>query len=152
MLISFPLLRKLQINSRQKWILTGIFCLPIISIIFAILRLVNTSATTHNVDPIQSQLYSMLEITSATMTFCLLSLRLFVVGTTPSGSSRYYSHSVADSSNADSGNAFYGTQKGTIPLETMAEVHNGHIVEEGSDEEDILGPSCLVTLVMAERM
>jgi hypothetical protein len=64
MLIPFSLLRKLQINSRQRWILVGIFFLPItpiIPIIFAILRLVKANATTHNVDPIRFQLYSMLE-------------------------------------------------------------------------------------------
>lgn len=97
----------------------------------------------------------MLEIMSATITFCLLSLRLFVVGTratTLSRSSRRYSHGVADSQNADSKNAFYGTHKGAIPLETIVEVHNGHIVAGGGSQEHFLGPIYLETVGMFERL
>lgn len=149
MLIPFPLLRKLQINSRQRWILVGIFFLPII---FAILRLVKANATTHNVDPIRFQLYSMLENTSAIITSCLPSIRLFVVstrGTTHSRSSHYYSRGVVSSLKANDHNSFLGPQKGAIPLETMVEAQDGHIVEDlgtvgralsGDSQEEILSP------------
>jgi hypothetical protein len=152
MLIPFPLLRKLQITSRQKWILAGIFFLPIIPIIFAILRLVKANATTHNVDPIRFQLYSMLENTSAIITSCLPSIRLFVVSTratTHSGSSRYYSHGFSSSVNTRDQNTFRGTQKGAIPLETVVGTKNGHIIEDdgtvgralsGDSQEEILNP------------
>jgi hypothetical protein len=61
MLIPFPLLYKLKINRRQRNILLVIFCFPIITISFAILRRVQTNPTLKNVDPIRFQLYSMLE-------------------------------------------------------------------------------------------
>ncbi|KAL4936538.1 hypothetical protein BDV06DRAFT_216605 [Aspergillus oleicola] len=79
MLIPFPLLPTLQIQPRKKLILAGIFSLPIIPIIFAILRLVIANPKSENVDPIKFQLYSMLENSSAIVTSCLPSLRLFVV-------------------------------------------------------------------------
>ena len=81
------------------WILGGVFSLPIIPIIFATLRLVMAKDSTHNVDPIRFQLYSMLENTSAIITSCLPSIRLFVVNiraSTHLGSSRYW-HGVASS-------------------------------------------------------
>jgi hypothetical protein len=78
MLIPFPLLRTLQVPPRQKFILAAIFSLPIIPIIFAVLRLVIANPSTGNVDPIKFQLYSMLENSSAIVTSCLPSLRLFV--------------------------------------------------------------------------
>ncbi|KAK2814098.1 hypothetical protein FQN50_000502 [Emmonsiellopsis sp. PD_5] len=62
MIIPFPLLRKLHMDSRQKWILAGIFCLPIIPIILAVLRFVLTNPREDgNVDPIRYQFFSMLE-------------------------------------------------------------------------------------------
>ncbi|KAL4963782.1 uncharacterized protein BDV14DRAFT_209697 [Aspergillus stella-maris] len=79
MLIPFPLLPTLQIPTRKKLILASIFSLPIIPIIFAVLRLVIANAETENVDPVKFQLYSMLENSSAIVTSCLPSLRLFVV-------------------------------------------------------------------------
>ncbi|KAL2815750.1 hypothetical protein BJX63DRAFT_430686 [Aspergillus granulosus] len=78
MLIPFPLLRTLQVAPRQKYILAAIFSLPIIPIIFAVLRLVIANPSIGNVDPIKFQLYSMLENSSAIVTSCLPSLRLFV--------------------------------------------------------------------------
>ncbi|KAJ5690161.1 hypothetical protein N7462_004553 [Penicillium macrosclerotiorum] len=79
MVIPFPLLHKLKVNRRKRWILIGIFSLPIIPIMFAILRLVMTNPKTHNVDPIKFQLFSMLENTSAIITSCLPAFRLFIV-------------------------------------------------------------------------
>lgn len=79
MLIPFPLLRTLQIPPRKKYILAGIFSLPLIPILFAVLRLVIANPDSGNVDPIKFQLYSMLENSSAIVTACLPSLRLFVV-------------------------------------------------------------------------
>lgn len=61
MLTPFPLLRKLQINRRQKAILVGIFLVPIIVIIFAILRLVKTNPVIGTVDPIRLALFSTVE-------------------------------------------------------------------------------------------
>lgn len=132
MLIPFPLLRKLEIDSRQKWILAGLFCLPIIPIIFAIVRLVKTSTTTHNVDPIQFQLYSMLENTSAIISSCLPSIRLFVSTrtTTLASSSRSYSHGLRSSLNDHDRNPLDGTPKGAISLKTVVHARNGHIIEE----------------------
>lgn len=79
MVIPFPLLRKLKVNRRKRWILIGVFSLPIIPIIFAILRLVMSNPKTHNVDPIKFQLFSMLENTFAIVTSCLPAFRLFIV-------------------------------------------------------------------------
>ncbi|KAJ5883983.1 uncharacterized protein N7473_010869 [Penicillium subrubescens] len=79
MIIPFPLLHKLKVNPRKRWILIAIFSLPIIPIMFAILRLVMTNPKTHNVDPIKFQLFSMLENTSAIVTSCLPAFRLFIV-------------------------------------------------------------------------
>lgn len=79
MIIPFPLLHKLKVNRRKRWILIGVFSLPIIPITFAILRLVMTNPKTHNVDPIKFQLFSMLENTFAIVTSCLPAFRLFIV-------------------------------------------------------------------------
>ncbi|KAL4949364.1 hypothetical protein BDW69DRAFT_188388 [Aspergillus filifer] len=73
------LLPTLQIPPRKKHILASIFSLPIIPIIFAVLRFVIANAESENVDPIKFQLYSMLENSSAIVNSCLPSLRLFVV-------------------------------------------------------------------------
>ncbi|KAL4866919.1 hypothetical protein BDV12DRAFT_210268 [Aspergillus spectabilis] len=79
MIIPFPLLQHLQVAPRKKLLLTAIFSLPLIPIIFAILRLVIANPHNENVDPIKFQLYSMLENSSAIVTSCLPSFRLFVV-------------------------------------------------------------------------
>lgn len=78
MIIPFPLLRTLQIPPRKKYVLAAIFSLPLIPIVFAVLRLVIADPDSGNVDPIKFQLYSMLENSSAIVTSCLPSLRLFV--------------------------------------------------------------------------
>src|SRR2546421_2395427 len=140
MLTPFPLLRKLHINSRQMWILGGVFSLPIIPIIFATLRLVMAKDSTHNVDPIRFQLYSMLENTSAIITSCLPSIRLFVVNiraSTHLGSSRYW-HGVASSLKVNDQKTLHGPQHGALPLEEMVEAQNGHIVK---DFETVRRPS-----------
>jgi hypothetical protein len=93
MLIPFPLLRTLQVAPRQKYILAAIFSLPIIPIIFAVLRLVIANPSTGNVDPIKFQLYSMLENSSAIVTSCLPSLRLFVGNSRAQASGYNGSHS-----------------------------------------------------------
>lgn len=62
MLTPFPLLRKLQINIRQKAILVVIFLLPLFVIAFAILRLVETNASGTTVDPIRLALFSTVEV------------------------------------------------------------------------------------------
>ncbi|KAF3398193.1 hypothetical protein F1880_005673 [Penicillium rolfsii] len=79
MVIPFPLLHKLKVSRRKRWILIAVFSLPIIPIMFAILRLVMTNPKTHNVDPIKFQLFSMLENSSAIVTSCLPAFRLFIV-------------------------------------------------------------------------
>ncbi|KAL2817044.1 hypothetical protein BDW59DRAFT_182321 [Aspergillus cavernicola] len=79
MLIPYPLLSKLQVSPRKKYILAAIFSLPTIPIIFAVCRLIIANPNDTNVDPIKFQLYSMLENSSAIVTSCLPSLRLFVV-------------------------------------------------------------------------
>jgi hypothetical protein len=63
MLIPFPILRKLQVNTSQRIVLIVIFCLPIIPIIFAILRLVETNPNKSTVDAMGLPLFSMLENT-----------------------------------------------------------------------------------------
>lgn len=85
MLIPFPLLRKLHVNARTRLLLAALFALPIIPIIFAVLRLVMANATTSNVDPVKFQLFSMLENSSAIVTSCLPALRLFIVGAREAG-------------------------------------------------------------------
>ncbi|KAK8038224.1 hypothetical protein PG994_014991 [Apiospora phragmitis] len=72
MLIPFPLLRHL------KYTLAGIFLLPIIPIMFGVLRLVFCNPTVGSVNTIKFQMFSMLENTAAMITSCLPSLRLFV--------------------------------------------------------------------------
>ncbi|KAL3475584.1 hypothetical protein BJX99DRAFT_259359, partial [Aspergillus californicus] len=95
MIIPYPLLPKLQIPRTKKTILAAIFFLPIIPIIFAVCRLVIANPKNENVDPIKFQVYSMLENSSAIVTSCLPSLRLFVVNSRAqfSGGSGYkYKH------------------------------------------------------------
>ena len=92
MLTPLPLLKKLQINSRQKTILVVIFLTPLIVITFAIFRLVETNPTSTTFDPIRLNLFSTLEVScckyillksdlsnlcSAIIAACLPSIRLF---------------------------------------------------------------------------
>lgn len=79
MLTPFPLLRKLQINIRQKAILVVIFLLPLFVIAFAILRLVETNASGTTVDPIRLALFSTVEVSCSIMAACLPSIRLFFI-------------------------------------------------------------------------
>ena len=65
-LIPFPLLWKLQVNQRQKCILTGIL-LPLLPITFGILRLVFCNPTSGSVDVIKFTIYHMLENTAGTV-------------------------------------------------------------------------------------
>ena len=67
LLIPFPLLWKLQVNQRQKCILTGIFLLPLLPITFGILRLVFCNPTSGSVDVIKFTFYHMLENTAGTV-------------------------------------------------------------------------------------
>ena len=66
MLVPFALLRKLQINMRQKIILVIIFLTPILPITFGILRLSKTNVKTGSVDPLRVTLFSSLETTFCT--------------------------------------------------------------------------------------
>ena len=61
MALPLRLLWGLQINSRQKLALGGIFSLGIIIIIFAIVRVVEISATFNHVNPLWLALWSMIE-------------------------------------------------------------------------------------------
>ncbi|ETN43287.1 uncharacterized protein HMPREF1541_02446 [Cyphellophora europaea CBS 101466] len=78
LLIPFPLLWKLRTTRQQKVILVIIFLLPLVPIIFGVLRLVLCNPVTGVVNVIRFQLYSLLENTAAIITACLPSLRLFV--------------------------------------------------------------------------
>lgn len=77
-LIPFPLLWKLRTSRQQKIVLIIIFLLPLVPIVFGILRLVFCNPTTGVVDVIRFQLFSLLENTAAIITACLPSFRLFV--------------------------------------------------------------------------
>lgn len=145
MLIPFPLLRKLQINAHQRYILITIFCLPIIPLIFAILRLAATNPTNTFVDPVRFHLFSMLENNTAIVTACLPSIRLYFSKPLPPPSSNYSynrSHTRYNKNNTlDSADNLYGT-KGRIPLQTVVTSDNGRVVERShSDDsrEEILG-------------
>ena len=61
MALPLRLLWGLQINSRQKLALGAIFSLGIIIIIFAIVRVVEISATFSHVNPLWLALWSMIE-------------------------------------------------------------------------------------------
>ena len=127
MIIPFPLLWKLRINNRQKYILVGIFLLPVLLIIFAVLRLLKANATTGNVDPIAFQVYSMLENTTAMITSCLSSFRLFMSKSQSEiNSSSKYGNAISSTS---AHNPFWRGQKGSIPLGTFVETQNGEVVE-----------------------
>jgi len=51
----------LQINRKQKAGLAGMFCLGLIVILVAIVRFIQTNATTQHVDPVWLALWSMIE-------------------------------------------------------------------------------------------
>lgn len=78
LLIPFPLLFQLRTTPQQKAILIIIFLLPLLPILFGILRLVFCNPTTGIVNVIKFQLFSLLENTAAIVTACLPSFRLFV--------------------------------------------------------------------------
>ena len=61
MALPLRLLWNLQINRQQKTALAAIFSLGFIIIIFAIVRVVETSASIHHVDPVWLALWSMIE-------------------------------------------------------------------------------------------
>lgn len=128
MIIPFPLLHKLKVNRRKRWILIAVFSLPIIPIMFAILRLVMTNPKTHNVDPIKFQLFSMLENTSAIVTSCLPAFRLFIVNAhnstvhSDSRPSRRYSRGVGGSYR-NFGDSSQHKKSGGIPLGSFTPSH-----------------------------
>ncbi|MCJ1244399.1 hypothetical protein MMC30_001597 [Trapelia coarctata] len=63
MIMALPLrlLWNLQINAKQKCALAGIFSLGVIIIIFAVVRVIETSATFNHVNPMWLALWSMIE-------------------------------------------------------------------------------------------
>lgn len=129
MIIPFPLLWKLRMNARQKNILIGIFLLPMLPMVFAVLRLAKANATDGPVDMIAFQVYSMLEITTAVITSCLPSLRLFV--SKPQSQNQSYERYGNAISSTSAHNPFWRGQKGSIPLDTFVETQNGDVVEGG---------------------
>lgn len=131
MIIPFPLLWKLRVNTRQKNILIGVFLLPILPMIFAILRLAKANATDGPVDMIAFQVYSMLEITTAVITSCLPSLRLFV-SKQPQSQNQSYPRYGNTLSSTSAHNPFWRGKRGSIPLDTFVETQNGDVVESGA--------------------
>jgi len=157
MLIPFPLLQKLQVSMQQKRLLFAIFCIPIIPIIFAILKLVATNPTNTNVDPVRFQLYSMLENTTgktllkklllllqisnwhstAIIAACLPAIRLFFDKHVPHNLGEYerYAESRQETSRND---------KGPIPLYKLVRAENGRIIRvrssQSQDEGTASGP------------
>lgn len=129
MLIPFPLLYKLKIDNRKRWILIGLFSLPIIPVLFACLRLVRSNNPDGDVDPIKFQLYSMLENTAAIVTSCLPAFRLFVINVQNSAqggsrSSRRFSWIFMSS--FKSGNFSQSRRNKAIPLETLLGAYQGN--------------------------
>lgn len=127
MLIPFPLLYKLRIDDRKRWILIGLFSLPIIPVLFACLRLVKSNNPDGDVDPIKFQLYSMLENTAAIVTSCLPAFRLFVISVQSSsaqgGSRSSRRFSSIFTSSFMSGNHSQNKRNRAIPLETLLETY-----------------------------
>lgn len=147
MLIPFPLLRKLQINKHQRYILIAIFCLPVIPLIFATLRLAATNPTNTFVDPVRFHLFSMLENNTAIVTACLPSIRLFFTKPHQPAPSNSYSHDrshtrfTRNQTHDTTTDSIYGS-KGRIPLQTVVQSDNGRVVARAySDDsrEEILG-------------
>lgn len=63
LIMALPLrvLWDLQINRQQKSALAAIFSLGFVVIVFAVVRVIETSASIHHVDPIWLGLWSMIE-------------------------------------------------------------------------------------------
>lgn len=61
MALPLRLLWNLQINRQQKSALAAIFSLGFVVIVFAVVRVIETSASIHHVDPIWLALWSMIE-------------------------------------------------------------------------------------------
>ncbi|KAJ5107002.1 hypothetical protein N7456_003677 [Penicillium angulare] len=149
MVIPFPLLYKLKVNNQKRWILILVFSLPIIPIIFAILRLVMTNPKTHNVDPIRFQLFTMLENTSAIVTSCLPAFRLFIVNTQKSTITSDSDPSRRiNGAYRSFGDSSRNKQKTSIPLNSFSEsyyqadiIHDkgaiGRAISKESDEESL---------------
>lgn len=69
MALPLRLLWGLRVTPRQKGALAGIFLLGFIIIIFAVVRVVETSASIHHVDPVWLALWSMIEASVGTRPF-----------------------------------------------------------------------------------
>ncbi|MCJ1226705.1 hypothetical protein MMC12_003358 [Toensbergia leucococca] len=78
MALPLRLLWGLQISRRQKIALAAIFSLGFIIIIFAIVRVTQTSASSHHVDPVWLALWSVIEASVAVIVSCLPSFRVLV--------------------------------------------------------------------------
>lgn len=63
LIMALPLreLWNLRINRQQKSVLAAIFSLGFVVIVFAVVRVIETSASIHHVDPIWLALWSMIE-------------------------------------------------------------------------------------------
>lgn len=172
--IPIPLLWKLQVPQRQKIILLGIFLLPIVPIIFGILRLVFCNPTNGEVDVIKFTFYSMLENSvgpsppfhirvsalnpsPAIITACLPSMRLFFLNrsgtTTAHTSPPSYGRSNTSKKTPTFDSAydhFDGRdRKGAIPLEHVVEARGGEIdvdsSHSGESRSRILQKGVMVT-------
>ncbi|KAH6659167.1 hypothetical protein BKA67DRAFT_640476 [Truncatella angustata] len=132
MIIPFPLLYKLNVNSRQKAVLVTLFLLPVIPISFAVLKLVFCYPTMTFVDVIKYQLFALLENSTdsslAIMTSCLPMLRLFTTtsrdSTKRSSAQRVYYGDTSKFSNKSAKDNYHGA----ILLETVVESENGVVV------------------------
>ena len=148
--IPIPLLWKLQVSQRQKIILLGIFLLPIIPIIFGILRLVFCNPVNGTVDVVKFTFYSNLENNAGThtnthplsptplltfpstaiITACLPSMRLFFLnrtGTTTVHTNGPSSYGRSNFSKKPSTFDSSYDRKGAIPLEHVVEATRGEI-------------------------
>ncbi|MCJ1413432.1 hypothetical protein MMC19_007537 [Ptychographa xylographoides] len=114
MALPLRLLWGLQINTRQKSALAGIFLLGIIIIVFAIVRVVETSATFDHVNPMWLALWSMVEASVAVVVSCLPSFRAFLSNRTSSYWKDRYTSSDSRLSRLSR------TPKGTVRLDTFA--------------------------------
>ena len=65
----FFLLRGLRVNRKEKLALAGIFSLGVVIIAVAIVRLVQTKATTQHVNPVWLALWSAIEASVGTYMF-----------------------------------------------------------------------------------
>jgi hypothetical protein len=137
-LIPFPLLWKLQTTERQKIILIVIFLLPLVPIVFGILRLVFCNPTTGVVDVIKFQMYSLLENSAAIVTACLPSLRLFVTSSRHAGSSKGPGYRIEYSGSAKRWKSRH--QDSSIPL-SLSGQHSGNAFDDRAfariDSEDL---------------